>query len=149
MARAREETFLMESIRAMRSIKLHSSEAMRENSWRNRYADVISANYRTQTYGIQLGFAESLLLGFQFLFVVYLGALAVMGQELTVGLLFAFLAYRNSFTNSAVALVEQMQSWRLIGVHLERLSDIVGRSARSFGRAAAALLPPPSIVPRI
>ncbi|HEX8533379.1 MAG TPA: cysteine peptidase family C39 domain-containing protein, partial [Allosphingosinicella sp.] len=31
MARAKEETYLMESIRAMRSIKLHTNEAMREN----------------------------------------------------------------------------------------------------------------------
>jgi ATP-binding cassette subfamily B protein RaxB len=146
MARAREDTFLMESIRAMRSIKLHSNEAMRENGWRNRYADVISASYRAEIYGIQLGFAESLLLGFQFLFVVYLGALAVIDQQLTVGLLFAFLAYRNSFTNSAVALVEQMQSWRLLGVHLDRLSDIVGQKREELRPAPrAGLLPPPAI----
>ena len=46
IARANEETYLMESIRAIRAIKLHSHEAMRENGWRNRYADVISAAYR-------------------------------------------------------------------------------------------------------
>jgi ATP-binding cassette subfamily B protein RaxB len=146
MARAREETFLMETMRAMRSIKLHSHEAMRESGWRNRYADVVSASYRAQIYNIRLDFAESILFGFQFLLVVYLGALAVLDQKLTVGLLIAFLAYRASFTTSAVALVDQAQRWRLLGVHLDRLSDIVGHKREELHAAVRErLLPPPVI----
>jgi ATP-binding cassette subfamily B protein RaxB len=146
MARAKEETYLMETIRAMRSIKLHTNEAMRENGWRNRFADVISANYRTQVFGIQLDLAESLLFGLQFLLIVYLGSLAVIGQELTVGLLLAFVAYRTSFTSSAVALVDQAQSWRLLSVHLERLSDIVSEPREQLKAAnRSKLLPAPEI----
>jgi ATP-binding cassette subfamily B protein RaxB len=146
MARAKEETYLMETIRAMRSIKLHTNESMRENGWRNRYADVISANYRTQIFGIQLDLAESLLFGLQFLLIVYLGALAVIGQELTVGLLLAFVAYRTSFTGSAIALVDQAQNWRLLGVHLDRLSDIVSQPREQLKSAnRPKLLPPPEI----
>jgi ATP-binding cassette subfamily B protein RaxB len=146
MARAREETYLMESMRAMRSIKLHTSEAMRESGWRNRYADVISASYRAQIYNIRLDFAESILFGFQFLLVVYLGALAVLDQKLTIGLLIAFLAYRSSFTTSAIALVDQAQRWRLLGVHLDRLSDIVGHKREELRPAPRErLLPPPAI----
>jgi ATP-binding cassette subfamily B protein RaxB len=146
MARAKEETYLMETIRAMRSIKLHTNESMRENGWRNRYADVISANYRTQIFGIQLDLAESLLFGIQFLLIVYLGALAVIGQGMTVGLLLAFIAYRTSFTGSAIALVDQAQSWRLLGVHLDRLSDIVSQPREQLKAAnRPKLLPPPEI----
>ena len=104
IARANEETFLMESLRAMRAIKLHGHEAMRENGWRNRYADVISSGYRTRIFGIKLGLGENLLFSVQMLLTVYFGALAVLDQSLTVGLLFAFLAYRSSFTASATAL---------------------------------------------
>ncbi len=146
MARAREETFLMETMRAMRSIKLHTHEAMRESGWRNRYADVISASYRADIYNIRLDFAESILFGLQFLVVVYLGALAVLDQEMTVGLLIAFLAYRTSFTASAAGLVDQAQRWRLLGVHLDRLSDIVGQRREELRPAKRErLLPPPAI----
>ncbi|MDB5692195.1 MAG: transporter family protein [Alphaproteobacteria bacterium] len=138
IARAGEETYLMESLRAMRAIKLHGHEAMRENGWRNRYADVISASYRTRTYGIRLTFGENLLFALQLLLTTYFGALAVIDQRLTVGLLLAFLAYRSSFMGSAVSLVEQAQQWRLIGLHLERLSDIVGHK-----REEIRLLPRP------
>ena len=146
VARAGEETYLMESMRAMRAIKLHGHEAMRENGWRNRYADVISASYRARMFDIRLDLAENLLFGLQFLLVVYLGALAVLDQRLTVGLLIAFLAYRTSFTTSAAALVEQLQKWRLLQVHLDRLSDIVCEE-REQAQAAPrrTLLPGPAI----
>lgn len=146
VARAHEDTYLMESMRAIRAIKLHTHEAMRENGWRNRHADVISATYRADIYSIQLGLAESVLFGFQLLVIVYVGALGVLSQELSVGLLLAFLSYRGSFTGSAVALVGQLQSWRLIGVHLERLSDIVAEKREDVPSSPrTGPLPPPEI----
>jgi ATP-binding cassette subfamily B protein RaxB len=146
LARANEETYLLESIRAIRAVKLHSHEAMRENGWRNRYAEVISAGYRARIFGIQLDLAESLLFGFQFLIVVYAGALAVLGQQMTVGLLLAFLAYRTNFTTSAIALIEQLQSWRLLGLHLERLSDVVAEKREALRLTPRrGLLPAPAI----
>ncbi|MBW8784681.1 MAG: peptidase domain-containing ABC transporter [Novosphingobium sp.] len=125
LARAGEETYLMESIRSIRAIKLYAHEAVRESGWRNRYADVISAGFRARIVNIQLSLAEDLLFGASFLITVYFGALAVIGQKLTLGLLLAFLSYRGSFTASATALVSQYQRWRLLDLHLERLSDIV------------------------
>ena len=127
IARATEETYLLESMRAIRAIKLHSHEGVRENGWRNRHAEVISASYRARIFGIRLNLGEGLLFGAQFLLVVYLGALAVIDQRLTIGLLLAFLAYRISFTDSATALVDQLQNWRLVQVHLDRLADIVAQ----------------------
>ena len=126
VARAQEETYQMESLRAMRAIKLHSFESMRESGWRNRYAEVISATYKSRMIGVKLGFAEDAIFSVSFLLTVYFGALAVISQQLTVGLLLAFLSYRSSFSSSATALVQQWQKWRLLSVHLERLSDIVG-----------------------
>jgi ATP-binding cassette subfamily B protein RaxB len=126
MARANEETYLMETMRGIRAIKLHGHEAMRENGWRNRYADVISASYKARIVDIKIDLAEDALFGLSFLLTVYFGALAVMDQRMTVGLLLAFLAYRSNFSSSASSLVSQFQQWRLLGVHLDRLSDIVG-----------------------
>ena len=146
IARANEETFILESIRAIRSIKLYGHEAVRENAWRNRYADVISASYKARTYEIRMGLAEDLLSGLQLLLVVYVGALAVIAGSMTVGILIAFIAYRGSFMGSAVALVEQWQKWRLLRVHLERLSDIVGEQRENVTTPAAPRrLDPPAI----
>jgi ATP-binding cassette subfamily B protein RaxB len=146
VARAHEETYLMETMRAIRAIKLHTHEPIRENGWRNRYAEVISATYRAEIYNIQLSLAENILFGLQFLLVVYIGAHAVLAQEMTIGLLFAFLAYRGNFSSSAIALVGQLQRFRLVGVHLERLSDIVGERREDVRvTPRAGLLPAPAL----
>jgi ATP-binding cassette subfamily B protein RaxB len=147
MARANEETYLMETMRAIRAIKLHGHEALRENGWRNRYAEVISAGYKARIVDIKLDLAENTLFGLSFLLTVYFGALAVMDQRLTVGLLLAFLAYRSSFSSSASSLVSQFQKWRLLGVHLDRLSDIVGERKEEIrlGGPRQALMPGPGV----
>jgi ATP-binding cassette, subfamily B, bacterial CvaB/MchF/RaxB len=147
VARANEETYLMETMRAIRAIKLHGHEAMRENGWRNRYAEVISAAYKARLVDIKLDLAEELLFGLAFLLTVYFGALAVMSQELTVGLLLAFLAYRSSFTSSAASLIGQYQKWRLLSVHLDRLTDIVGEQKEELRAAVprAGLLAGPAV----
>lgn len=140
LARAQEETHLLETMRSIRAIKLHAHEPAREAGWRNLYADVISATYRARICDIQLNLAEDVLLGASFLLTVYVGALAVIGNQLTVGLLLAFLAYRASFTASATALIDQFQRWRLIGLHLERLSDIVMQEQEAVQAAPPRVL---------
>jgi ATP-binding cassette subfamily B protein RaxB len=147
IARAREETYLMESLRAIRAIKLHVHEAVRENGWRNKYADVISAGYRAQIYRVTARLGENLLIAAQLLLVVWLGARAVIADEMTIGVLLAFLAYRASFMLAATGLVEQAERWRLLSVHLDRLSDIVSEprepSLPALPRTHTA--PPPAI----
>jgi ATP-binding cassette, subfamily B, bacterial CvaB/MchF/RaxB len=132
VARANEETYLMETIRAVRAVKIHGHEAQRESGWRNRYADVITASYRARRYEIGVELADDLLFGLAFVACVYFGALAVIAGELSIGMLLAFLSYRSSFAGSASALVQQLQKWRLIGVHLERLSDIALQESEDF-----------------
>ena len=147
VARANEETFLMESIRAIRSIKLHVHEAMRENGWRNRYAAVISADYHEQRYRIVTRLVENLLFGVQLLLTVYLAAAAIIADEMTIGMMLAFLAYRSSFIASATALVDHGENYRLLSVHLERLSDIVAHPRENMLAAVprTKILPAPSI----
>jgi ATP-binding cassette subfamily B protein RaxB len=140
IARSSEQTHLMETMRSIRAIKLHAHEASREAGWRNLVADVISSTYRTRIFGIHLNLAEDMLLGLSFLLTVYFGALAVIGDQMSVGVLLAFLAYRASFTGSATALIDQLQSWRLLGLHLERLSDIVTQEKEEVRAAAPRVL---------
>ena len=146
VARANEETFLMETIRAVRAVKIHGHEAQRESGWRNQYAEVISASYRSRLLEIGVNLAENLLFGFAFLLCVYLGSLKVLDGKATIGVLLAFLAYRSSFVSSATSLVDQVQHWRLLSVHLERLSDIVTEPKEELtAHVRQGLLPGPSI----
>ncbi len=132
IAHANEGTYLMETIRAIRAVKIHGHEAQRENGWRNQYAEVISASYRARLLDIRIGLAENLLFSGAFLVCVYFGAMRVIESTMTIGTLLAFLSYRSNFVSSATSLVDQVQRWRLLSVHLERLSDIVTERKEEF-----------------
>jgi ATP-binding cassette, subfamily B, bacterial CvaB/MchF/RaxB len=147
VATAGEQTYLMETMRSMRAIKLHVHETVRENGWRNRYADVISADYRSEVYKIWTRLAESVINNGHYLIVVFFAASAVIANEITIGAMLAFLAYRSSFIDSASAMFDHVERWRLLGVHLERLSDIVGEQKEPLLPAPArpANAQPPAI----
>jgi ATP-binding cassette subfamily B protein RaxB len=55
-----------------------------------------------------------------------LAALAVgfLAGDLTIGMLFAFMAYRQQFIEKTTALVETAVKFRLLDLHLQRIADI-------------------------
>lgn len=68
---------------------------------------------------------RSSAIGLQIVAVVYVAAGMVMDKELSLGMLFAFMLYRANFTERAEALAQRAVEFRLLSLHLERLSDIV------------------------
>lgn len=136
IADAKEDSYLMETMRSIRAIKLHLNEPMRENSWRNKFAETITANYRLRMYEILSGLAEGVISATQYILIVFIGASAVIAGEITIGILLAFLVYRTSFVDSVTSLIEQAEDWRLLSVHLERLSDIVAEPKEELPRNA-------------
>jgi len=125
--KALENTHVIESIRASTTVKLFGREAQREAAWRNLYADFINANVEYGKYIIWQKFAETLLVGLQIVGVVYLGARLIMGDGsgFTLGMLFAFMAYRQGFAESVTQLLQKGIEFRLLSLHLDRLSDII------------------------
>jgi len=126
-AGALENTHVIETIRASTTIKLFGRETAREAAWRNLYTDYINANVEYGKYTIMQRFCETLLIGLQWIFVVFVAAKIMMseGSTFTVGMLLAFLAYRQYFTDSVTQLLQKSIEFRLLSLHLDRLSDII------------------------
>lgn len=140
MAQAEAQTYLIESIRASRTVKLHGREAQREVVWRNHFAQVVNAALGSGQLELGAQFARSLLLGLQLVLVVYLGAQMVIGNALSAGMLFAILLYRNQFGDRAEALLKHVVQFRLLRLHMDRLADIV-TTPREAGLDGAWQLP--------
>jgi ATP-binding cassette subfamily B protein RaxB len=126
-AKAVENTHVIESIRANTTVKLFGREAEREASWRNLYSDFINANVDYGKYLILQKFAETLINGLQIVVVVWAAAVLMMGEGsgFTLGMLVAFLAYRQYFTDAVSQLLQKGIEFRLLSLHLDRLSDII------------------------
>src|SRR3954471_9583602 len=123
-AQAQENSTFIESVRAIQSLKLFNRESEREGQWLNRYTDVVSANVRLGRAKIAFTTINDAILGVENIITVYLAARLALSNTLTVGMIFAFMSYKQNFTDKAVQLIEKALDFRLLGLHLERLTDI-------------------------
>jgi ATP-binding cassette, subfamily B, bacterial CvaB/MchF/RaxB len=123
-AEAQESSTFIESARAIQSIKLFNRESDREGQWLNRHADTVNANVRLGRAGIQFKTMNNAIFGVENIVTVYLAASLALENAMTVGMIFAFIAYKANFTSKAALLVEKALEFRLLDLHLERISDI-------------------------
>jgi ATP-binding cassette subfamily B protein RaxB len=123
-AEAKEQTAFIETARAMQTIRLFGRETEREAVWQGREAAVAN---RTAALGrAREGFrnAKELVTGLELILVVYLGARLAIDGDMTIGMLFAFMAYRQQFMDKTTALVDTAVKFRLLDLHLQRIADI-------------------------
>lgn len=121
---AQESSNFIESVRAIQSIKLFNRESDREGQWLNRHADTVNAGIRLGRAKIQFSMLNRAIFGVENIVTVYLAAMLVLDNVISVGMIFAFMAYKMNFTDKASALVEKMLEFRLLDLHLERIADI-------------------------
>ena len=138
LAGAKEQTHLMETVRAATTLKLMGRESEREGAWRNLHAETTNASISVGRFEITQSFAQTLITGLQTVAVIYVGArLVIDGAGFSVGMLFAFMSFRQTFTDRAIGLVNQIIQFRFLRLYLDRLADIVTTPAESSVGAPA------------
>lgn len=125
-ARALENSHVIESVRAATTVKLFGREAEREASWANLYSDYVNANLSHQSWMVGQTFVKTLLSGLQIVCVVFAAAwiMTEPGSTFSLGMLVAFLIYQQYFSDAVSKLLDKGIEFRLLSLHLDRLSDI-------------------------
>jgi ATP-binding cassette, subfamily B, bacterial CvaB/MchF/RaxB len=123
-AQAMESSSFIESIRGISAIKVFCQEENRQRVWQNRKAEVVKAS--TTMGKISTGFevANAAILGLELLLFVFIASHLVINGAMTLGMVFAYQAYKQNFVASITRLVDQVMSYKLLDVHLDRISDI-------------------------
>ncbi|MEL7307469.1 MAG: peptidase domain-containing ABC transporter, partial [Pseudomonadota bacterium] len=121
---AKEQSNFLENIRGMQTIKLFGNEAQRQGIWQNRYAEVINSEIRLGRLNISFESFNKLLFGLENVVVIYLAALLVMSNSLSVGMVLAFIAYKNQLTSRFANFIEQIIQFKMMRLHLDRIADI-------------------------
>ena len=122
--KANETSNFVESLRAMQSVKLFNHETEREGQWLNRFAETVNADVRLERANIGFIAVNHFLFGAENILIIFLAAQLALENVFTVGMLFAFLAYKQQFIGKANLLIEKALDFGIVGLHLERLSDI-------------------------
>jgi ATP-binding cassette, subfamily B, bacterial CvaB/MchF/RaxB len=122
---AKLSSMTMENIRGVQSIKLFSFESARLSSWSNQLVDVYNARIAIQKFNIAYRFGHGLVVATENAMVIWLAANMIMDRAFTIGMLFAYLGYKEQFISKISAFVDRMVSFKLLSIQSERLSDIV------------------------
>lgn len=114
----------IEMLRAIQTIKVMGAESQRESDWANRYAETIRTGQANAFAQIAFSSIQNLADMLANVAIIYLGARAVIEGSMTVGVLYAFMAYKNQFVGRSQGLFETFVSWRMLDLHSDRLADI-------------------------
>lgn len=124
VALGKEQGAMIESLRGIVTLRLSGRETMRHAVWQTRLADYLGSNYSAERIkAIQAG-AHALISGIELVLITLLAARAAMAGGFSVGMIFAFLAYRLQFSTATHSLVDRTVEFRMLSLHLHRLSDI-------------------------
>ncbi|RIA45682.1 colicin V processing peptidase [Hephaestia caeni] len=123
-AAAREQSAFIESVRGIAAIKAFGQEGNRQRLWQRTKADAVNAQIKLErtTAGFD-GLGQLVLIVEQIAFV-YLGIGLVLDGALSLGMLFAFQAYKTQFLDASMRLIEQLLNYKIMQVHLARVADV-------------------------
>jgi ATP-binding cassette, subfamily B, bacterial CvaB/MchF/RaxB len=132
-ARAAESSTMIETIRGMAAIKLFAREGDRQRYWQNKRADVVNAGIRMGRMQLWFDVANSTVLALENVLFIYLSITMTIDAKFTVGMIFAFQAYKQQFLGATTRLVGQWIQFRILDVHLMRIADIALTPAEKVG----------------
>nr|WP_255527462.1 peptidase domain-containing ABC transporter [Luteimonas sp. MC1750] len=123
-ARASENSSFMETVRGIQTIKLFGAEAKREGLWRELLTDATNKKMKLGVFNVSYRGINRLLFGAENIIVVYVAAKLVVAGGFSVGMLFAFIAYKSQFMGKFSALVEKYIEFRMLSLHFDRVGDV-------------------------
>ncbi len=125
IAAAKEQSMFMETVRAILPLKIFCQETQRENVWQNCYADKLNTEIRLSKLNLIYRFLMTFIFGLEHILIIFLGAQSIMETgNLTIGMLIAYLAYRQQFVTRAQDMIDKIVDYQMVKVHLERIADI-------------------------
>ncbi len=136
---ARQQTHLIETIRGAASVRLLGLRERRRAAWLNHLVDSLNARLRLQRLDIVFLRANELIFGLDRIVMLALGARAVMHDQMSVGMLVAFLTYKDQLSIRAGSLINGWFELRMLDVQTSRLSDITQAEPEARAAAAAAM----------
>jgi ATP-binding cassette subfamily B protein RaxB len=122
---AKQQSHFLETVRGVQSIKLFGRQEERRSRWLNLVVDAVNQDLLTQKLGLGFRSANGLVFGLERVAIVWLGALLVLDSAFSVGMLFAFMAYKEQFSARIAGLIDKMIELRMLNLQSERLADIV------------------------
>ena len=136
---AENHAFLVEAITGIQTVKAMAVEPQMQRRWEEQLASYVRASFRTLYIGNVAGQLGSGLSKATTIVVLWVGAQAVMGGQLTVGELIAFNMLASRVISPVLRLVQLWQDLQQAGVSVARLGDLLNAPREPSGPSRTAL----------
>lgn len=143
VATARQQSHLLESIRGIKSIKVAGREDLRASSQQGHLVGTANREFSIARRNVLFSSSQQLIFSVERVAVIAVGAAIVLGGGFTAGMLVAYIAYKDQFTQRISALIDRVFEFRMLRVHTERLGDIVLTHPESSGSSQGGVLSDP------
>lgn len=124
VAAAAQQSYLLETIRGVQSLKLANGESVRESGYLNHLSETANKDVWLARFNLGFNSISQLVFGVERILVVWIGARLALDSVFSVGMLIAYLAYKEQFSQRAGGLIDKIVELRMLRLHGERLSDI-------------------------
>lgn len=145
---ARQQSHFFEAARGMQTIKVSGIEGQRRSSYLNLLRRTIDREVWLARVDLVFSQSNALIVGLERVAVIWIGASFALDGTFTVGMLIAYLAYKEQFTQRVAALIDRAMEFRMLRLHGERLADIVMTEPEPVEQATEPLAKPPLIQAR-
>ncbi|MBX9798749.1 MAG: peptidase domain-containing ABC transporter [Burkholderiaceae bacterium] len=122
---AKQQSHFLETVRGVKAIKLFQREDERRASWLTLVVDQVNADLRTQKLTLLAKTVNGLLFGVENILIIWLGARLVLDGNFSVGVLMAFMSYKQQFDSRVGSLIDKFLEIKMLQLQGERLADIV------------------------
>jgi ATP-binding cassette, subfamily B, bacterial CvaB/MchF/RaxB len=122
---AKQQSHFLETVRGVKTIKLFQRQDERRSTWLTLLVDQVNADLRSQKLQVLYRLLNGVLFGLERVIVIWLGAKLILDGNFSVGMLMAFVAYKDQFVGRVGALIDKAVEVKMLRLQGERLADIV------------------------
>ena len=119
------QSYLVEVLNGMQTVKAQTIELTSRWSWYERYARYVSAGFKTVITSTAASSFSGFLNKLSGLLLLWVGAYRVLNGDMTLGQLIAFRIIASNVTGSLLRFVQVWQSFQETAMSVERLRDIM------------------------
>lgn len=127
-AYARVASVFLEFLQTILPTKAYAKEAARWRQWRDYYVEAVNIETQGAVAQLQYQIGVQWLSQLEYILLVCMGAYWVGTQRLSLGMLVAFLSYRQAFSQKMTTLMQRILEYGLMRVELTRLQDLLVQS---------------------
>ena len=121
---ANTQSFLVESITGVQTVKSYALEPKFEKKWGELQADYVKASYKTSMVSATAGTTGQFIQKVFDLLILFFGAKAVMDGNFSVGQLVAFRMLSGRVSGPVLRLVQLWQEYQQAALSVKRIGDI-------------------------